>query len=63
MSLTLENKYARSTESLEISKEGDFIKFTTSNWQTEEDIEIPIDRVDEIIKYLKEMIWYEREIF
>ena len=56
MSLTLENKYARSTESLEISKEGDFIKFTTSNWQTEEDIEIPIDRVDEIIEYLNEMI-------
>ena len=56
MSLTLENKYARSTESLEISKEGDFIKFKISNWQTEEDIEIPIDRVDEIVEYLKEII-------
>ena len=56
MSLILENKYARTTENLEISKEGDFIKFKISNWQTEEDIEIPIDRVDEIIEYLKEMI-------
>ena len=55
MSLTLENKYARSTESLEISKEGDFIKFTTSNWQTEEDIEIPIDKIDEIIEYLNSL--------
>lgn len=55
MSLTLENKYARSTESLEISKEGDFIKFKISNWQTEEDIEIPIDRVDEIIEYLNSL--------
>ena len=56
MSLILENKHARTTENLEISKEGDFIKFKISNWQTEEDIEIPIDRVDEIIEYLKEMI-------
>lgn len=55
MSLTLENKYARSTESLEISKEGDFIKFKISNWQTEEDIEIPIDRVDKIIEYLNSL--------
>ena len=55
MSLILENKYARSTESLEILKEGDFIKFKISNWQTEEDIEIQIDRVDEIIEYLNSL--------
>lgn len=55
MSLILENKYARTTENLEISKEGGFIKFKISNWQTEEDIEIPIDRVDEIIEYLNSL--------